>query len=284
MLSLVPGEIQYKQKWNTRCWGLTGEVRILQFGERVIRLDLSSSPPTRRTTYEVLVHGGLEEKEEDFCLSAGNLIFMERGQLLCAGSAEALSHEAGSCVPRQRQLFWGRAHPQSCLQPIHGCQLGRSSSAARTNVQKTSGCDPHVSVTVPEIINHPLMQEWVCCTACVRKCLPERWKNAPSLNWKTRKKKKSPQIDLSQSVVMLKHWLYWGWWVLKCFTSLSDTLVAKEEFWGVVLSIHHVTVSKLWVNKLVKPFLFSPEEQRSGWSGSGSYGPAFHRKGKCCFP
>lgn len=36
------------------------------------------------------------------------------------------------------------------------CQLGRSSSATETSAQKTSGCDPHISATVPETIHHPL--------------------------------------------------------------------------------------------------------------------------------
>lgn len=127
MLSLVPGEIQprYKQKRNTQCWVLTGEVWI--FGLEGVLLSwvwAVHTHPNLGLTYKTLENPSLEEKKEVFSCTE-NLIFMERGQLLCMRSTGALSHEAKSHVPNQppcasshypscRQLCSSQAHP---LQP-----------------------------------------------------------------------------------------------------------------------------------------------------------------------
>lgn len=69
----------------------------------------------------------------------------------------ALSHEAESRVPHQPPCAQ-KPTLRKPLEPGGGragalCQVGRSSSATGRNEQKTSGCDPHIAVSVPERIH-----------------------------------------------------------------------------------------------------------------------------------
>lgn len=156
-------EILGAEFWQAKCGFCGPESTLLSWVWAI------HTPPNHGLAYKTLENPSLEE-EEGFFSCTEDLIFVERGQLLYMRSQEhflpkirAMSHISRLVpAPIAPPALLRRSPPiHKPLKPVGGrarafCQPGSSSSAMRTNASKTSGCDPHFSGTVLEIITHPL--------------------------------------------------------------------------------------------------------------------------------